>query len=85
MLGRTAARRCRSDMRRAELRRVDTACRRRCRCRLSSGDDTQSLARGHEAVPTSAAHAATYAMVELEEGERPAAWHVSLIIRPFID
>jgi hypothetical protein len=36
-------------------------------------------------VPTSAAHAATYAMVELEESERPAAWHVSLIIRPFID
>jgi hypothetical protein len=31
-------------------------------------------------------HAAAYAMVELEEGERPAARHVLLIIiMPFID
>jgi hypothetical protein len=35
-------------------------------------------------VPVGAAHAATYAMVELEV-ERAAARHVSLIIRPFID
>jgi len=39
------------------------------------------LARGHQAVPVGAARAATYAMVELEEGA--AARHVSL--RPFID